>query len=482
MRRLASAAWSVDFVRARSRSARWLGAGLVLALAPALGAAQEAHVPGRLIVRFRAEVPREVADTVLAGVSVHTRAEIPQIHVRQVELPSGSGALEIAARLRARAEVEHVELDRWVPEAEIVPNDPFYPNQPMDAQISLPQAWETTTGSSGVTIAILDGGVDGSHPDLLPNLVPGWNFYDNNSDTSDIDGHGTKAAGTAAAVGNNAMGVAGVAWSAKIMPIRTSNPAGQGQVFAIAQGLVWAADHGARVANVGYDLGDTVGSSVSTAAQYFRTRGGVVTSAAGNDGQVLNRPNDPYILTVSAITQFNTLTPWSNTGTHVDLSAPQASFATVAGGGYGQALGTSYSSAFVAGVAALALAVAPNKTGAELHDLLLQTADDLGPTGWDPGYGWGRLNAARAVSTALGSGGGGSGGGDTQPPSVEITSPKNQELIKGNLSIRAAANDNVGVVRVEFYVDGNLLGTDKSRPFTCSWAAKNAAKGPHTIV
>ena len=471
--------------RLRARWTKSLGFGLCCTLgfassAPGAIASSTDHVPDRLIVSARPGVPVEQAVHALESAGVTPRGAIPQIGVHSVQLRPGSDLDAVAAALRALPEVARVEREALLPEAEIAPNDPFYPYQSMDAQIALPQAWSLTTGHAGVTIAILDGGVDGSHPDLVPNLVPGWNFYDNSPDTGDIDGHGTKSAGTAGALGNNLIGVAGVAWSAKIMPIRTSNPAGQGEAFAIAQGLVWAADHGARVANLGYDVGDTVGSSISSAAQYFKSRGGVVTAAAGNEGSVASWPNDPNLLIVSAITQFNGPTSWSNTGSHVDLCAPQASFTTIAGGGYGQALGTSYSAAFAAGVGALALSVNPALTGQQLHDLLLQTSDDMGAAGWDPSFGWGRLNALRAVQTAVGSGGG-SQGGDTQPPTVEVTSPKDQAVVKTNLAVKAGATDNVGVVKVEFYLDGAPLGVDTSRPYSCTWAAKSAAKGAHTL-
>jgi len=468
----------------RAESAVRVGsAALALVVAVQAGPAGSTdHVPGRVLVRFRAGTQVAQQESIVSSVGATRLDVIPQIGVQLLELPAGAEAEAGVQALRARPEVSFAELDRLVPQAEVQPNDPFYAYQTMSAQVRLPQAWSTTTGSAGVTVAIVDGGVDASHPDIAPNIVPGWNFYDDSPDTSDIDGHGTKAAGTVGAVGNNAQGVAGCAWTAKIMPIRTSNPAGQGEVFAISKGLVWAADHGARVANLGYDLGDTTGSAVSTAAEYFQSRGGVVTTAAGNDGASLNLPSDPYLLVVSAITPFNTLTSWSNSGTHVDLSAPETSWTTIAGGGYGQALGTSYSSAFVAGVAALALSVDPTLTGEELRDLLTNSSDDLGPAGWDPGFGWGRLNAERAVAMALGAGGGpGGGGGDTQPPTVEITSPKDGAQLKGSTGIKASASDNVGVVLVEFYVDGKLVGKDQKHPFASGWRAKNASKGAHTI-
>ena len=128
----------------------------------------------------------------------------------------------------------------------------------------MPAAWDTRTGG-GVTIAILDSGVDTTHPDLEAQLVPGWNAYDNNSDTSDVFGHGTQVAGTAAAAGNNSIGVAGVAFGAKIMPIRVTDTSGMGYASSMANGLTWAADKGARAANLSFQ-GVSGSSTVLSAA------------------------------------------------------------------------------------------------------------------------------------------------------------------------------------------------------------------------
>jgi subtilisin family serine protease len=177
--------------------------------------------------------------------------------------------------------VKFAELDEAM-RPELIPNDPYYGNAWHLPRIDAPSAWDASTGL-GVTVAILDTGVDATHPDLIAALVPGWNTYDNNSNSSDVHGHGTAVAGTAAASGANAAGVAGVAWRARIMPVRVTDTAGYAYVSTLSSGITWAADHGARVANASFSV--AAGSStIATAAQYMRSKGGVVVVAAGNSG------------------------------------------------------------------------------------------------------------------------------------------------------------------------------------------------------
>ncbi|NIV27521.1 MAG: S8 family serine peptidase, partial [Gammaproteobacteria bacterium] len=118
-------------------------------------------------------------------------------------------------------------------------------------QIGTPGAWDSVQGD-GIVIAILDTGVDASHPDLQGQLVPGWNFYNGDSDTSDIHGHGTSVAGTAAASSNNSLGVASVSFQSKIMPMRITDDNGYGYYSLISQAIISAADNGARVVNVSF--------------------------------------------------------------------------------------------------------------------------------------------------------------------------------------------------------------------------------------
>jgi subtilisin family serine protease len=197
-------------------------------------------------------------------------------------------------------------------------NDPDYSSQWHLPKVSCGSAWNTTSGN--VIIAILDTGVDANHPDLASRITAGWNFYDDDSNTTDVTGHGTSVAGTAAAAGNNGVGVASVAWGCQIMPVRISDPAGNASISTIASALIWAADNGARVANISYAC--TNFSTVVSAAQYFQSKGGVVTVAAGNDGVYDSTADNPYVLTASATTSTDTVASWSNTGTNIDVAAP----------------------------------------------------------------------------------------------------------------------------------------------------------------
>jgi subtilase family serine protease len=144
------------------------------------------------------------------------------------------------------------------------------------------------------------------------------------------------------------------------------------------------------------------------------------------------------------------------------------------GGGYASACGTSFSAPIVAGVAALVLSMNSSLTPAQVTNILRQSADDLGPAGWDPTYGYGRVNAARAVESAWSV-------ADTQPLSVSITSPSNGATVSGQVSVQATATDGVAVTSVRLYVDGALYGTGSSTPCGFTWDTTKAANGSHIL-
>jgi len=168
------------------------------------------HVPGRLLVKFRRDVAPDKARGVLASFQAREDRELPGLGVKVIALPPNASETALERAFRGRTEVEFAEVDRILPPDAVTPNDPLHSSQWHIPKIAAPDAWSVTSGTSGVTIAILDIGVDRTHPDLAPKMVPGWNIYGNSPDTSDIYGHGTKVAGTAAACGNNGTGVASV--------------------------------------------------------------------------------------------------------------------------------------------------------------------------------------------------------------------------------------------------------------------------------
>ncbi len=435
-------------------------------------------VPGRVLVKFREGIGADHARQMIAALGARDADEIADIGVHILDLPQQASEVAFARAFESQPEVEFAELDRVLAVQQMTPNDPLYPslNSWSLQKINGPDAWSITEGSDSVTIAILDTGVDGTHEDLTAKMVPGWNIYSNNSDTTDRYGHGTMVAGQAAASSNNEIGVTSVAWGCKIMPIRISDDYGYATFSDIASGLTWAADHGARVANVSYKASDS--STVSRAASYFQKKGGIVTIAAGNDGSFDSAGDDPYILTVGATDSTDTIFSWSSYGNNQDLVAPGTAYTTHRGGGYTVGTGTSASAPMVAGAAALVFSINPNFTPAQVQDILKQSADDKGAPGWDSTYGYGRINLARAVNMAAASVNPTS---DSTPPVTSIIAPTEGQNVSNTVSVLTSATDNVGVMKVELYVDGVLTGTSSTAPFTIKWATRKAKAGMHTL-
>ena len=239
--------------------------------------------------------------------------------------------------------------------------------------------------------------------------------------------------------------------------------------------MIWAADHGARVANISYNVSGS--RTVSTAAKYFQGKAGVVASAAGNQGIACSSGDDPYILTVGATDSSDNLFYWSNMGNNLDLVAPGTVYTTLLGGLYGVGGGTSFASPIVAGAAALVLSVNPNLTPGQVQNLLKGGADDLGGAGWDSNFGSGRVNVGQALSLALAAG----SDVDTTSPSVSIMTPGEGALVTGTVNVAVSTSDDTGVVKVSLFVDGMLQASSVSSPFTIKWNTRKTKVGGHTL-
>jgi subtilisin family serine protease len=392
-----------------------------------------------------------------------------------VELPLNASETGVAQQLKHNPHLKFAELDRRV-QVTFAPNDPYVGSEWHLQKIGASTAWDTTQGA-GVTIAILDTGVDGSHPDLANRMVAGWNFYDNNSNTADTLGHGTAVAGAAAATANNSIGVAGVAGQARIMPLRISDPSGFAYASTVAKALTYAADNGARVANISFD-GMAGNATVQSAAQYMKSKGGLVVVAAGNHGVNEGIGATSSLIPVSATDDNDQLTSWSSYGNFVALSAPGLNIWTTAqGGSYWQCWGTSFASPIAAGVAALVMSAKPTLSNTQVENLLYSTAIDLGAPGRDASFGYGRVNAAAAVQAA-----GGSVAPDTTPPDVSISAPLGGASVSGVTNVDVSSTDNVGVTRVELRVNGTVVATDTSGPFAFAWDTSTLPNGTSTVV
>jgi len=408
---------------------------------------------GRLLVVPRAGVSVQALDKVDG---IKSRRKLAKLNAHIYELPDGADEVKFMKKLRKDHRFKAVELDMLVEPGQTI-TDPALGNSWALPKIAAPAAWDIATGD-GITIAILDTGVDGNHPDLTANMIPGWNMYDNNADSSDIYGHGTKVAGAAAAAANNGQGSAGVAWNARIMPIRIARPDGMAYISTMAQAIRWAADNGAQVANISYGGADS--ATIHNAANYMRSKGGVVVMSAGNSGALLDSPPTDALIVASATGSNDTRASWSTYGPLVDVAAPGVSiYTTTNGGGYGYVSGTSFSSPITAATVALMLSANPALTPTDVDELLKSTAIDLGEPGFDQYYGHGRIDAARAVEAAYAK-----ISVDNIPPVISIASPTGGQ-ISGNVPVDVNYSDNKGVVRVELHIDGQPALTDTDAPF-----------------
>lgn len=344
------------------------------------------------------------------------------------------------------------------------PNYRVYPTASIDDEayafqwhyplINLPGAWDTTTGNPSVIVAVVDTGVLGGHPDLAGQLVDGYDFISDPREAADGDGidadpeesvgggdpaavnyHGSHVTGTVAAAGNNRIGVAGVAFGARVMPLRSLTATG-GTLFDVNQSVRFAAglpnDSGtvppqpADIINLSLAGG---GFSSSSQALYneLRDRGIAVVAAAGNEGSTVPSYPASYanVISVSAVDAQQRITAYSNTGGSIDVAAPGGDGSVdLNGDGYPDGVlstgasdgefaytflsGTSMASPHVAGVLALMKSVNPELDADDFDRLLVNGAltDDLGPAGRDDRYGHGLINARKAIDAAINESGG----------------------------------------------------------------------------
>jgi type VII secretion-associated serine protease mycosin len=309
----------------------------------------------------------------------------------------------LVARLQTDPAVVSASLD-YGRQTSAVPSDPFYGQyqQAYMSTIRMPQAWDRLTDASSQIVAVVDTGVDTTHPDLSGRTVAGYNVVDPGSAPTDTAGHGTFVAGEIASNTNNGTGTAGVIWNGRVMPVK---------VFAgatafdsdVATGIVWAVDHGARVINL--SLGGPQPSALLHAAvQYAVNRDVVVVVAAGNTGD--NTPQYPAafpeVIAVGATDPAGKLVDFSTYGDWLDVAAPGFDItSTWPGGDYATGAGTSFAAPIVSGIAALVRAQNPALTQAQVGDRLRTSARDAGPRGIDPYYGYGVIDAARALGVPL---------------------------------------------------------------------------------
>jgi thermitase len=371
------------------------------------------HVPGTLLVKFKKGVSENEKRAVIAQNSGKVSEELNQLDVKVIQVPDSVIDI-LQTRLSADSRVSYVEKDYlFESQGTVIPNDP---NASAAWHLDVTNAfsaYETAKGA-GINIAILDTGVQPDHPDLIGKLLPGgYNFYNGNSNWSDACGHGTAVAGVAAATTNNGIGVSGAAWDSNILPLKVTDPNCYATSSALGKAILYAADNGARVANISFQIYN--GQFLTDAAKYLHERGGVVVASAGNTGSLANYADNPYIISVGATNGLDNIEYYSTYGPYVDFAAPGSSIPTTyLGSKYASFGGTSAAAPVVSGIVALMLSANPSTTPAQVYDNLKMAAIDLGAEGRDYYYGWGRIDANAAVKYSKGT------EGDFVPPQTHI--------------------------------------------------------------
>lgn len=361
---------------------------------------------------------------------------------------------EAIDRFKDDSAIEYIEpdykvyaIENSISRAQIAPDDPIYSSMwalnntgqeggKADADIDAPEAWETTTGDGSVIIAVIDSGIDYEHPELVENIwsnegeilgndidddnngyvddIRGYDFFNDDSDPADDEGHGTHVAGTIAAKGNNTLGVTGVVWNAQLMAIKFLDTNGEGYTSGAIAAIQYATAMGARVINNSWGGGE-YSQALFDAIQASSQTGVLFVAAAGNESS--NNNNVPYypsgydidnIISVAASNRYDQLAELSNYGNKsVDLAAPgQGIVSTTRLGDYATMSGTSMAAPHVSGVAALVWSVDPDLDYQQVRDRVLFSSDNI-PALQEVTITGARLNAQKALE-----------GPDTTPPAA----------------------------------------------------------------
>jgi len=270
--------------------------------------------PDQVVIKMVEGRSVEDLSSLMATPGVSVLSTLDALDVTMLEVPPGQ-VLPLIATLREDPAVRWAEPNYVVTIADAIPNDPEWGVQYGLRAIRAPAGWDFARGSSTVAVAVVDTGVDPTHPDLSGKLVPGYDFVNGDPDPTDDHGHGTHVAGMIGAATDNGLGIAGTSWGARIIPVKVLSSSGQGWDTTVASGMVWAVDQGARVINL--SLGQTSPSSLlQSAVSYAVTHGGVVVAAAGNSGSsgILYPARYAEAIAVAATDQTNARASFSSYG------------------------------------------------------------------------------------------------------------------------------------------------------------------------
>lgn len=351
-----------------------------------------------LVVRFASDVSSDERKTILQHVHGREVSFFAEGNFSLVRIPAGAALQNAADQLLKNKQVVYAEPNYQM-KRDLIPTDPGYKKQWYLSKIQLPQAWDQTKGSANLTVAVIDDGVDQNQPELKGRIVYPYNAV-TGSNAYIPHNHATHVAGIIAAAMDNT-GITGIAPNVKIMPINVFNGE-DADADVVAKAIKYAVDHHADVINLSLGSSD-YSNLMDYYAQYAKSKGVVLVAAAGN--YLSNIPVYPAalpaVIGVSATDQDDQFAVFSNYGSDIDLSAPGLDIYSTAvnGNGYVLMSGTSMAAPIVSGVAALIRSKNPLLSPEQVEAILKKSAHDLGKKGWDPYYGYGRVDAYKAVAS-----------------------------------------------------------------------------------
>jgi thermitase len=383
--------------------------------------------PDQVLVRFKPELKTQLIEGTLNLYGTETIKRISQLNIYQVKIPAWTTVEEMASALSRNPDVESAGPN-YIARIAVTPNDALFryqyalnntgqdigapgsPGGKPSADIRATAAWEETKGDAATIIAIVDSGIDFDHPDIRSKIVSGGrDFYNDDWDATDDNGHGTYVAGIAAADTNNDEGMAGVAWNCMILPVKVTDEEGLAYYSDVIAGIIWAADNGAQVINLSLG-GDAPDDGLRDALRYAYDKGVVVVASAGNDDTFVYYPAayDAYCLAVAATDYNDDRTPWSCFGPEVDVAAPGDWILSIVPTWYwgpdylpyAFGDGTSASAPHVSGLAALIKGLKPWLSVDDIMNVIRFSADDVNSgeyPGRDDYIGYGRINMEKAL-------------------------------------------------------------------------------------
>jgi thermitase len=424
---------------------------------------------GHILVRFKDSPKQDVLNQLNADYGAKVVGTIAGIRVTHLHV-DGSG-LALLDHLRKRSDVEFAEFDSVAQVMQNVydpPNDVYFSSMYASSHngnidqwgppaVSAPAAWQYTSGGSpSIVIAIVDTGVDDTHPDLAPKIVGEYTYV---GTIKDGFGHGTHVAGIAAAATDNHIGVAGMCPNCKILSVKVLDDQGSGYISDVASGIVYAASHGARVISLSLG-GSGRTETLHSALDYALANNALPVCAMGNSGSSLNTPEPAYwhdCLSVIATDQTGAKASFSNYGIKADVAAPgvailstMPTYPVTLTTTYGYSMnydalsGTSMATPMVSGIAGLVLSENPNLTPTQVAGIIEASSGD--GVSWVPNLAFGVVNALKAVSSAINS--------DYAPPSPNLISPTEGATVSGLVTFQAAPTDDTTVHHVDFVQNG----------------------------